>query len=71
MAPIFYFEPVSKIYLAAGSSFLPMLPFENLEIHKVFLQFSNVAWKENTVPSAQNSFSRLALYCDIGRSRHD
>ena len=35
-----------------GGSFVPILPFEKLEIHPVFLRFSNVVLCQNIPPDS-------------------
>ena len=40
-------EPLNKSAAALSGSFAPTFRFENLEIHKVFLQFSNLNLEQN------------------------
>jgi transposase-like protein len=40
-------EPLNKLAAALSGSFAPTFQFENLEIHKVFLQFSNLNLEQN------------------------
>jgi hypothetical protein len=41
-------EPLKKSAAALSGSFAPTFRFENLEIHKVFLQFSNLNLEQNS-----------------------
>ena len=40
-------EPLNKSAAALSGSFAPTYRFENLEIHKVFLQFPNLNLEQN------------------------
>ena len=40
-------EPLNQSAAALSGSFVPAYRFENLEIHKVFLQFPNLNLKQN------------------------
>ena len=40
-------EPLNKSAAALSGSFVPAYRFENLEIHKGFLQFSNLNLEQN------------------------
>lgn len=49
---------------ADSGSFAPTFRFENLEIHKVFLRFSNLILQQNLSPIALADFFRASLEFD-------
>ena len=52
-------EPLNKSAAALSGSFAPTCRLENLEIHKVFLQFSNLNLEQNP------SLTTLAIYSEV------
>ena len=57
-------EPLNKSAAADSGSFAPTFRFENLEIHKVFLRFSNLILQQNLSPTALADFFRASLEFD-------
>ncbi|MBR2048550.1 MAG: hypothetical protein IJ960_08140, partial [Oscillospiraceae bacterium] len=53
--------PLNKSSAAADGSFDPTYPFENREIHKVFLRFPNFNLGQNLSPSALAGLIRASL----------
>ena len=52
-------EPLNKSAAALSGSFAPTYRFENLEIHKVFLQFPNLNLEQNP------SLTALAIESEV------
>ena len=54
-------EPLNKSAAALGGSFAATFRFENLEIHKVFLRFSNLDLRQNLSLTALADLFRASL----------
>ena len=57
-------ETLNKSPVAAGGSFAPAIPFEKLEIHKVFRRFPNLNLEQNLSPIALGDLIRGSLIID-------
>ena len=57
-------EALNKSTAAHGGSFVPTFRFENLEIHKVFLRFSNLNLEQNPSLTALADLFRASLKTD-------
>ena len=60
-------EPLNKSAAALGGSFAATFRFENLEIHKVFLRFSNLNLRQNLSPTALADLFRASLTQTFGK----
>ncbi|MDY4231695.1 MAG: hypothetical protein SOX74_06405 [Candidatus Faecousia sp.] len=56
-------EPLNQSAAALSGSFAPAYRFENLEIHKVFLQFPNLNLEQNPSLTALAIESELPYIC--------
>ena len=54
-------ETLNKLSAAVAESFLPILRFGKLEIHKVFLRFPNLDLTKNLSPTILADFFRASL----------
>ena len=58
-------EPLNKLAAALDGSFAATFRFENLEIHKVFLRFSNLNSEQNLSLTALADLFRASLDCHV------
>ena len=58
-------EALNKSAAADSGSFVPTFRFENLEIHKVFLRFSNLNSEQNLSLTALADLFRASLDCHV------
>ena len=59
-----FMEPLNQWSAAFGGAFDAILRFEKLEIHKVFLPFSNLVLRHTLSPNALAHFIRASLFFD-------
>ena len=65
-------EALNKSAAADSGSFVPTFRFENLEIHKVFLRFSNLNLEQNPSLTALADLFRASLiHCSLKSDNPD